>query len=165
MFGDDAYDCSTGELLDEIKNCGFDAIVEYVDNMKVWYFTDTTKEKIYRLKKKTTIAEDEYGEEFNCVNGYEEDTTTPSVLIGEQAYKNKEANFKTELQAFNLETQYENSNDEAAANSIINTKKVVLKFQDNYKNNIVFKQFFEKSIWPYIRQVIPSTAIFEYIIP
>ena len=51
-------------------------------------------------------------------------------IVGEGAtkvaYKNNEVGFKSDLSAYNLENQMENSNDEAAANSIINNKKLVV---------------------------------------
>ena len=164
LFGDNAYDCETGEIIDEIKNAGFKVNDDVVDNMKVWYFTDTTQEQMPKLTKKTTIAyDDEDMDEYEIPCGYEE-SYTDKVNVGKIAYKNNEVGFKSDLSAYNLENQMENSNDEAAANSIINNKKLVLKFNDKYTLKPQFKNYLYTVILPYVKQVIPSTTIFEVIL-
>ena len=157
LFGDDAYDCETGEILDEIKNLGFETKTD-IDNVKTWYFTDTTNESnIYQLKAR--IVETEDGEQ---PNGYEkDDDADTTVNVGYNAYINHEVGFNSEMSAFNLETQEGNSNDEAAANSIINTKKLVLEFCNELSDNQEFYTYFNKCVLPYVEQVVPSTTVFE----
>lgn len=129
LFNDEAYDCETGELLSGITNCGFKMIDNVIDNVKCWYFSDKTQEPIKRLNKiyGTTIEDGSM-----IQTGYEESETIPTVNVGYKAYKNREVGMSTNLSAFNLENQKRNDNDEAAANSIINSKRLDLTFNDKF---------------------------------
>ena len=164
-FKDDAYDCNTGEIIDEIKNCGFSVSNNVIDNVKTWYFTDNTKENIYRLIEKTVKGVDEDYDEYEVNSGYETVDYTLPVNVGKSAYLKNEVGAKTELSCFNFETQMSGDNDEASANSVINVKKLTIKFNRKYLDNYYFERFFNHSVLPYLRQMIPSTTIVEYIIP
>lgn len=165
-FTDEAYDCETGEINPEIKKSGFD-LTEQVDNMKCWYFTDTTNtEKVYQIFTKKVNAEDNYGNEYNDLPfGYEDATFTTSVNVGKKAYtSNKEVFFETNLETYNFENGDIGNSDEASANSIINVKKITIEFnKEKYANNSDFKQFLHNAILPYLKQMIPSTTIMEII--
>jgi p-aminobenzoyl-glutamate transporter AbgT len=67
--------------------------------------------------------------------------------------------FDSELSAFNFENQTENSNDEAAANSIINVKNLKITFANKYANFEGFRTYLYGVIVPYVTQLIPSTTI------
>lgn len=164
-FNDDAYDCETGEILEEIKSCGFSVSENVIDNIKTWYFTDNTKENVYRLKEKTVIGVDDDYDEYEVKSGYEMNEYTLPVNVGKTAYSNNEVGSRTELLPFNFETQISGDNDEASANSIINVKKLTIKFNRKYLDNYYFERFFYHTVLPYLRQMIPSTTIVEYIIP
>ena len=166
-FTDDAYDCHTGNLVTGITTCGFEVQPQVVDNVKVWFFTDNTKKNIYQLREITANVYDQNDSEMNINEipvGYKEYETQDKVNVGRTAYLNGEVGFKSELQAFNLETQEESNNDEAAANSIINTKKLVLTFNDKYGFKKGFREYLYAVIMPYIKQLIPSTTIFEVVL-
>ena len=166
-FTQDAYDCDTGKLVSGITECGFDVQDQVVDNVKVWFFTDNTKKNIYQLKDVTAEVYDQEDPEMNIYEipvGYKESDTQDKVNVGKSAYRNGEVSFMSELKPFNLETQDENSNDEAAANSVINTKKLVLTFNDKYGVEKGFKEYLYNVMLPYIKQMVPSTTIFEIIL-
>lgn len=166
-FTSDAYDCNTGELVSGITTCGFEVQPQVVDNVKVWFFTDNTKKNIYQLREVMVEVYDDDDPEMRTYEipvGYKESDNQEKVNVGRFAYRNGEVGFKSELRAFNLETQENNSNDEAAANSIINTKKLVLKFNDKYGLEKGFREYLYAVVLPYIKQLIPSTTIFEVIL-
>lgn len=76
----------------------------------------------------------------------------------------------TELEAFDPEDEY-GPNGEAAANSIVNTKKLVINFKlEEFLNACgdepdcprALIRYIETSVIPYLTQMIPSTAILEW---
>ncbi len=162
-FTDEAYDCDTGTLLTGITNAGFKLSDYVVDNMKCWFFSDSSQNgKIYRIYKKYVEAEDEDYNEYNVPIGYEEASYETTVSVGKNAVKNsnREVFFETNLETFNFENQTSGGNDEASANSIINTKRITLEFNKlKYADNSQFKNFFHNAILPYLKQVIPSSTI------
>ena len=166
-FTNDAYDCETGEIYTGITSCGFNVQPQVVDNVKVWFFTDNTKKNIYQLRTVNALVYDEDDPDMNTYEipvGYKEYESQDKVNVGKSAYRNGEVGFKSELRPFNLETQEENSNDEAAANSIINTKKLVLKFNDKHGLEKGFREYFYTVILPYVKQLVRSTTIFEIVL-
>lgn len=125
IFGDEAYDCKSGEFNDEINNIGFN-VIKQKDNMKCWYFTDN--EKL---------------EPINANNTYI-------------------TSYYSELEPFDFENQsLKNSRKEAAANSIINTKKITIDFYSKYCTSTSYQNFINNSVLPYLKQLIPSTALLE----
>lgn len=166
-FIEEAYDCNTGELVTGITSCGFDVQPQVVDNVKVWYFSDTSKKNIYQLREVVREVYNRDNPEYETYEipvGFEENEIEERPSVGKDAYINGEVSFKSELEPFNLETQEENNVDEASANSIINLKKLVLKFNDKYILEKGFREYFDAVISPYIKQLVPSTTIFETII-
>jgi hypothetical protein len=165
-FTDDAYDCD-GSLISGITTCGFNVQPQVVDNVKVWFFTDNTKKNIYQLVDVKATVYDIDDPEMNTYEipvGYKESEIKDTVRVGKPAYTNGEVGFRSDLRPFNLETQEINSNDEAAANSIINTKKLVLKFNDKYGLEKGFREYLYSVILPYVKQLVPSTTIFEVVL-
>ena len=67
--------------------------------------------------------------------------------------------YESDLLPFNLETQEVYSNDEAAANSIINVKNLKITFANKYTNFEGFRQYLYGVVLPYMTQLIPSTTI------
>lgn len=166
LFGDDAYNCETGELESAITASGFDIKDDVIDNVKTWYFSDTSNDnKMYRLRKVNSVVYDEDLDEYNIPTKYELVKNENKINVGEKAYTSKEVGFKSELKPFNLETQVVGSNDEAAANSIINIKKIKLTFNDKYADVDGFNDYIYKCVMPYVNQVVQSTAIMETFVP
>ena len=118
-----------------------------VDNVKTWYFSDRYAQNkgLYKLDKTDTHS---YSTE-----------EMDKVLVGKKATVQRES----QLEPYDFETDSRN-NDESAANSVINVKKLKITFTNKESNNIEFKKYFYECILPYLKQVIPSTAIVEYAI-
>ena len=162
LFDGTQYVCETGELDDEVKNAGFTVDENIVDNVKCWYFTDTTKvNKLIPLTKKYIEVTDTQGDSYEIPAGYKEDTTANSTIyVGKKAKQHKDVFVDTELNAFNFETQEEGSNDEAAANSIINVKNITIEFNKfKYGESVDFDNYLHEVILKYLEQVIPTTTM------
>jgi len=155
-FVDEAYDCETGELNEEIKKCGFNVSDLILDNMKVWYFTADNVEPLPIIVENSVPVD---GEDYTVSSGYEDAGFRYEVKVGKDSVKNKQTKLTTDLEAFNLETQENNSNSESAADSIINVKNLEIKFADKFSENEGFKEYLYNVIVPYVNQVIPSTTI------
>ena len=121
---------------DALKASSYKFILKEIkDEQKCWYFEDTSKNNI-GLKN------------LSKTNGkYTVAAYQPSTSIGIQAY-NPESNV---------------SYDEAAANSVINTKKITISFNTgSVGNSGEMRNYIEKVVLFYVKQMIPSTAILEY---
>ena len=146
-FLDVAYDCDN-KLNDSIKTYGF-GLKNIVDNRKVHYFTDS----------------DEYSEE-NKIDTYFYKTDSGLTY-----------NFEK-----NGEEENKNDYTESAANSIINSKEIVITFKvlvedepevsDNKEiedktetpaeeNKKMTYKYLTDCVLPYLKQIIPSTAIIK----
>ena len=79
------------------------------------------------------------------------------IKVGAMA--NNSIHYESDLLPFNLETQEVYSNDEAAANSIINVKNLKITFANKYTNFKGFRQYLYGVVLPYMTQLIPSTTI------
>ena len=160
LFNDSIYTCDNGEIPEYVVNAGFNVEKDVVDNVKCWFFTDNAKQaKLLPLTTHYTEITDTQGDTYEIKDGYEESTASQVVNVGQTAYNNNEVFMDTKLNAFNLETQETPSNDEAAANSIINTKNVTIEFNKLKYNNDEFQKYLHEVILPYVKQVIPSTTI------
>lgn len=157
--------CENGEVSDKVKEMGFELTDRLIDNVKCWYFTDTSNSnRMIELQKKYTEIVDTEGESYEIVDGYEEKAFKDVIRVGKSAVKKNEVHMTSDLEAFNLETQKTPSNDEAAANSIINTKNITIEFcKAKYNKSAEFYKDFEKYlhevVLPYMNQVVPSTSI------
>ena len=69
-------------------------------------------------------------------------------------------NFETGIHGDN-ETNPNSSNDEAAANSIINVKNLKITFKGSIAKEVGFREYLYKCIMPYLKQVVPSTSLLE----
>lgn len=159
-FEDTEYICETGEVEDWVREIGFDLTDKLVDNVKCWYFVDNTNpDKIISLQTKYTEIVDIQGDTYEIPSGYEESPITETVYVGKQAVENKEAQFSSDLDAFNLETQETTSNDEAAANSVINIKNISIEFNKYKYNTPEFQTYLHEVIMQYLNQIIPTTSM------
>ena len=160
-FTDDAYDtCDTGEINPNIKNIGFNLVLQK-DNMKCWYFKNTSSNNdIFKL---TDNTENNSGDTFGSI--------VFNASPDEDLKVGKEANYKTthgsDLMPYNFTpSPYDlskngESYDVAAADSIINIKKLRLQFNSKYALSNEFRKFIISSVMPYVKQIIPSTTILE----
>ena len=148
-FKDIAYDCESGELNSGILNCGF-SLKDYVkDNVKTWYFSDTSA-----INDMYLVKQNEHGvyKSIKDDNGDEVHNEYPSV--GKYNDKNF---FESEVDPYNFEGG--DLNDEASANSLINIKNLTIDFNGKCTEYDGFYDYFIKSILPYLKQVLPSTTI------
>ena len=162
LFTECQYTCNgSGITKEEIQNIGFNLTEKLVDNVKCWYFVDNNNNnnKLLTLKRKYTTIVDGEGDVYEVVDGYEENKIGDKINVGKTAFDNKEIFLTSGLQAFNLETQENDSNDEAAANSVVNVKNISLEFNGIKYGNSKFNKYLHEVILPYLNQVIPSTSI------
>ena len=148
-FDTSAYDCNTGEVLSSIYDCGFTIGDIVRDNVKTWYFTPTNYEYMDMLEVNTN----------NGVYSISRESDNQIINVGKKASEEGAVHYESDLSAFNFETQESDSNDEAAANSIINVKNLKLTFANKYINFEGFRKYLYGSVIPYITQIIPSTTI------
>ena len=156
-FRDEAYDCNDGTLLTGITSLGFSGItttegkIKYIkDNVKCWYFTDK-----YNIEKASILS-------GNTDGSWSISPETDFVDVGKSAYESGRTFFDSEMVPFNLETQDEGEyTDVAAANSIINSKKLKISFRTTIEYIDEFKKYIYNCVYPYLVQMIPSTALLE----
>jgi hypothetical protein len=166
-FNDSAYACEDGALSPNISNIGFE-LTEQLDNMKCWYFTDTaggnrnllkvSSENVENGKATVTLNNKTYSVTSDVSQDSISGKTDSSVNVG---VKNANTSYTSELSAYNYENGKTDDNDEAAANSVINTKRIRIQFVGEHALADEFRPYLYSSILPYIKQVIPSTAILE----
>lgn len=163
LLADDAYDCNN-VILSGITHCGFEISGYTKDDVKVWYFSDTSRNGesthcVHLLKPKTGTFPI-YSGTTELPYDYEEDMTDdniPEVGISAQT----DMFYETELSPFNLATQEEYSTDEMAADSVLNTKRLRIVFNNNYARTERSRRYIHNVIKPYLEQMIPATAIYE----
>lgn len=169
-FNDALYTCENGELDEAIENIGFD-IVKQKDNVKTWYFSDSTTRpsvtnSLGGLLELTRIVEEKNGtttyigkeyENVKCTNYRYTFNQQGEVNVGKN---NNYTFFESELTPFDFENMGK-SYDESTANSIINDKKLLIEFSGPITTYENFPLFLQNGILPYLKQVIPSTTILE----
>ena len=146
------------------KALGFE-MVKNIDNVKCWYFTDTmTNSDLF------TLTENEDGT-YNAW-GIER----PNVGSGDfvRFYKERDDEGDGSTGIFNS-TQYSvmlpynmeggSEDDEAAANSIVNTKALYIEFIPDLKSPDSMYEFIDDIALHYVKQIIPSTTLFKYKVP
>ena len=160
------YTCQVVEkTIDDIKQIGFTLTDKLVDNVKCWYFVDNTIENNLLEIRKTYVTVEENIDNSTAVttydifNGYEEVQYKDKIRVGKSAQYNGDVHNTSELETFNFETQVSDSNDEAAANSIINIKNISIEFNKYKYNNDEFENYLHDVIMFYLNQIIPSTSI------
>jgi hypothetical protein len=151
-------------LIDNAK-AGF-ALEKQIDNVKCWYFTDTFNEQ----HSLTSI-------EFNSDGGIiDHGYHIPDVIIDDNFIRNTKMDEKSDterlfsskqyktIEPFNMEPNGKD-NDEAAANSIINSKQFFIEFVPDMSSPESMFDFIENSVMHYVKQVVPSTTILKYYVP
>lgn len=148
---DSAYDCD--DNLNAGGKSGFE-LTEQKDCMKCWYFSDLAKNtngRLMRFEKRQNGAYELYDNDIPAVGNINNNTQWTT--------------YKTEINPYNFEGG--RNNDEAAANSIINTKKLVINFfgntakECNTNGDYCFRDYITEKVMPYVKQLIPSTSILE----
>jgi len=166
-FNDLMYTCDNGLLNPEVETIGFE-IEKQKDNVKTWYFTDTSNvdenNKLLELTIESKINESEEviykGVKYNNVKSLNYTyTTTPQKNNEVGVSANTYTFFDSEVQPYNFEGG--ETYDEAAANSIINNKRLLIEFPRGLMDNTTFPRFLQECILPYLTQIIPSTTIWE----
>ena len=172
----------------DIKGYKFD-VTTYEDNRKCWYFTDNFNvssgksicnedgsagegAEIYTFKEgdvtidrcDTTISYDDPDKmtEENEIKPFGSDADShfsPDTPSGYYRTSN--------LVGFNPEEGQDANTGEAAANSIVNIKNLLINFNvSNITANETYKkmlrQYIERSVLPYLTQMIPSTSILKW---
>ena len=146
MFNDSAYDCN-GDYKVYNRKKVFDIDTDSVDNIKCWYFNPLLENGSVK------VLEHKDGDAPKKWFKYESDDDEILSVSGFQTFD------------FLLK-ETGNKADEITCDSIINTKKVIITFRINGAYLNEFKTFFNESIMPYLRQVLPSGSLFEYnIVP
>ena len=159
-FDGSAYICETGEVEDWVREIGFTLTDKLVDNVKCWYFVDNTNpNNILELQEKYTEIVDTKGESYEIPCGYEEKPNQTTIYVGKQAVDNKQVHLSSDLDTFDLETQETSSNDEAAANSVINIKNISIEFNKYKYNTPEFQTYLHEVIMKYLSQIIPTTSM------
>lgn len=147
-----------------------------VDNIKTWFFTDLTQEQnIYQLN---TIDSNNYsiknqeipmvGDTTISVRDYLDREQLDENIINSLSYGDKIFN-STQYPIMipvNME-DIENGEveDEAAANSIVNSKSLYIEFLPDYKSPQSMYEFIDDIVMYYAKQVIPSTTLLKYKVP
>ena len=160
------YTCQGVEkTIDDIKQIGFTLTDKLIDNVKCWYFVDNNVGNNLLEIRKTYVTVEENIDNSTAVttydifNGYEEVRYKDKIRVGKSAQDNGDVHNTSELETFNFETQVSDSNDEAAANSIINIKNISIEFNKYKYNNDEFENYLHDVIMFYLNQIIPSTSI------
>ena len=138
-FRDEAYDCDTGEVLTGITEQGFN-VEEVKDNKKCWYFYDKDKYPLDDTRKmeKLTVGDDGYNYDSSQLEYVACDV--PAADVRDESIRE------------------DDSNTIFAEPSIVNSKKFELKFKTRGEDET---EFIKKAVLPYVKQIVPSTAIFE----
>lgn len=157
---DYAYECSTGNLKPEIADEGFEVkTTNNIDNVKCWYFTDPDTEQIA-----TTIVKNDKASRIEAAKG-ELDLSGFSTTAETDTYSLTGYN---ELYDFEKGEKGKkcNASEHTVGQSfgIMNTKVLTITFfnyETTEKNKNAYNHFLYNAVLPYLRQVIPSTSIWE----
>lgn len=151
LLTEEAYNCSTGEPIDGIKGEGFD-IIEYIDNMKTWYFYDKSRENknsgLFRLKKNDdgTYEPLTYDYEYNGV--------------GSEFCDENSSLYSSDLTPIDIRKGYSGAseNEVHASYSVMNSKVLEITFHTNSDEE---GKYIKASVLPYLCQMIPTTTILK----
>ena len=136
-----------------------------VDNVKCWFFTDTfnTDTKLKKLNyDENDNAEINENNELSTV-GYgnflrldnNRDVEETDNIFSSSPYEN--------MTPYNMEDE-SNESDEAAANSIVNSKQLFIEFAKDMQSPESTFNFIENSVMFYVKQVVPSTTLLKYYV-
>lgn len=145
-------------------------IDKQIDNVKCWYFTDTMNpdrslemvigdgtEGYDTMGVQTPSVGDGNFVRFTDTRTIDKETNTEDEIFNSKQYQI--------MEPFNMEGNDANKDDEAAANSIINSKHLYIEFVPDISSPGSMYDFIENSIMHYVKQVIPSTTILKYYVP
>lgn len=144
-----------------------DADPSSVNNVYKYIGPSDSSVKVYEVERidyrtyRYTSNTLQNGKVYVCSEIYVDDdisteNTIPEVGSSASGY----THFESNLVPFVFENGME-TNSESASFSIINIKKITLDFKGYYTAPEIFKDYFYRSINPYLKQVIPSSTIFE----
>ena len=132
-FKENAYDCN-GKLIFSADTFSISSDVE--DNMKCWYFMPTSP------NGQTVLLSGE----------------SSDIAVGESGMTYESSAYTFDF----VSKETGNTADEVTADSIINSKRIKITFYTENQFLSEFEDFLTQTVLPYLKQVIPSTAIFEY---
>lgn len=118
---------------------------------------DISKIYLTKVSQIDGLVKDEETGLYHVYKGNDVET----IKVGKPAFEDGQTHYDAEFSTFNFETQQLNTNDEAAANSIINVKNLEIDFANKYVALGGFRNYLLKAVMPYVTQVIPSTAILK----
>lgn len=158
----------------EVFTYGFN-LEKQIDNVKTWYFSDTLNQDKTLLSldvNNITDNSEEFVPEYftdattivgatnNFVRGTNMNNGNGEAVDG--LFNNKQ--YKT-MTPYNMEGADGDISDEAAANSIINSKQFYIEFIPDVSSPQGMYDFIENVVMHYVKQVIPSTTILKYYVP
>ena len=169
---EDAFIDTTDNAMPKENEFGFELEKE-IDNVKCWYFSDTINDN--HSLEMISKSYDEFGREIYTGYGYQETSVGDGnfVRVTDTRDSEGDANAKDELfssrqysfmEPYNME-KGGSPDDEAAANSIINSKHFYIEFVPDMSSPGGMYDFIENSVMYYAKQVIPSTTILKYYVP
>lgn len=171
---DDELQWSVDDKTYTLEDLGF-TLNKEVDNVKCWYFadlTDSNVEKILPLKVDTvnnvyteteeTIERDIFMRSYS--DQYSRGTDGEQDMFYTKHYKVAEP-YNMERAILGEENDEDFNYDEAAANSIINSKALFIEFYPDLKSPDSMYSFINDVALHYAKQVIPSTTLFKYKVP
>ena len=151
----------------------------FEDNRKCWFFSDDYNHKLDKNKNEQTFLEVDITDDVCDVKAYSGDVAyilsayggdNAAPMVGDGApssfINDSEATYNriSTLQAFNPEKPGEELAGEAAANSVVNVKNVVIDFIPKIiaGTEDEMRAYINKTVIPYITQMIPSTTILTW---
>lgn len=146
---------------------GFNLVKE-IDNVKTWYFEDTL-ETDNQLLYLDTETHQNLGKASNTVGDMQDFVRWNSHMIDESTDYEIEELFNNKqykiMEPYNMESEDGDISDEAAANSIVNSKHFYIEFMPDMVSPDSMYDFIENCVMFYAKQVIPSTTILKYYVP
>ena len=146
------------------KTIGFN-LEKMIDNVKCWYFTDLSIDHDLQLlytddghmytplgNQVSSVGDGDFVRFYEDRDDEGDDSTE---LFSSSQY--------SIMYPYNMEGG--SVDDEAAANSIINTKSLYIEFFPDLQSPDSMYEFVDDIAMHYVKQIIPSTTIFKYRVP
>ena len=143
VFGDNAYDCESGEIISGISEQGFNVSEPAIDNKKCWYFYDKSQYNLEDPGMQELFVEDD-GYTYDAsgmsyVEGFEYEGIEPSDVRGDYGGNS-------------------DNNTIYAEPSVVNRKNLIITFRTGNEDEI---RYIKETVMPYLTQVVPSTSLLE----
>ena len=139
---DAAYDCSTEEIISAITEQGF-TLSSATDNKKVWFFYD----------------KDEYGRDGEDKKTGEDGMKELTLTEDKTGYESKNMGYDTSIgYGKDVRNLSNDKNIIHSEPSIVNVKDLTITFRTKSEEQ---EKYIEKAVLPYLRQVVPSTALLK----